>query len=293
MCKFSEHSVTYQSVPTRRKRQQLWSRAAIPADCDLQLIAENFESEEQCCKLIASLPKRAASVDPKLFSNLEQIRGCSAQHMCGVSGCPRCAREVRRVNFAQAARRLFCDDVCAAFIVTIALEDAAANGLAAKCPRRLADNLRSRISRASIEGLRACIGGIEAAWDDKKQLWKIHAHLLMLGASMGEIKRCLAKKFGIGRRAVKVQPLRNPVAQISYLLKFSTGYRPQGQTGRTKPQLVPLPKERRVELLTWWAQSNFSDFIFLYGGKRRGSSIDWGPHLKARKVDWLRAYVPT
>ena len=74
-------------------------------------------------------------------------------------------------------------------------------------------------------------------------------------------------------RAVKVQELRDPAAQISYLLKFTTFHRPGSQNGSRRPRAVPLPDDALKQLTLWRARHGFFDFLFMIGLRRRGGDL--------------------
>ena len=79
---------------------------------------------------------------------------------------------------------------------------------------------------------------------------------------------------GVGPKfPVKVQLLRNPERQISYVVKFPTYFRPKSRTGGVRSPAVPLPPDRLAELAKWWSGYQFDDFIFLFGAKRHGDQI--------------------
>ena len=87
-------------------------------------------------------------------------------------------------------------------------------------------------------------------------------------------KRLRGALRGIGPKfPVKVQRLRNPERQISYIIKFHTYFRPKSRSGGARSPAVPLPPDRLAELAKWWSGYQFDDFIFLFGAKRHGDQI--------------------
>jgi len=56
-------------------------------------------------------------------------------------------------------------------------------------------------------------------------------------------------------------------------IKFVTYHRPgkNGREGRARAH--PLPPDRLAELAKWWSKNQLSDFVFLYGARRRWGSI--------------------
>ena len=74
-------------------------------------------------------------------------------------------------------------------------------------------------------------------------------------------------KARCGGRAVKVQKLKDPIVQLTYLLKFVTYHRPGRQVGKKRATAIPLPDAAFHELAAWWADTNCRDFLFLFGAR--------------------------
>ena len=68
-------------------------------------------------------------------------------------------------------------------------------------------------------------------------------------------------------------PLNDDERQLSSLVKFVTYPRPGRHRGSRPTRAYPLPADRVVELTTRWSRYAITDFLFLYGARRRGPSI--------------------
>jgi hypothetical protein len=68
-------------------------------------------------------------------------------------------------------------------------------------------------------------------------------------------------------------PLNDDERQLSSLVKFVAYPRPGRHRGSRPTRAYPLPADRVVELTTRWSRYAITDFLFLYGARRRGPSI--------------------
>ena len=137
--------------------------------------------------------------------------------------------------------------------------------------------LKRRVSqriRRAAPSAHFVLGGIEADYRHGDDSFLLHAHLLVSRLPRDEVKALRAAFAEIGvTRAIKVQPLRDPVTQISYLLKFTTFHRPGSQNGSRRPSAIPLPSEALKQLTLWRAQHGFLDYIFMMGLRRRAGDL--------------------
>lgn len=134
------------------------------------------------------------------------------------------------------------------------------------------DRLRKQLLRA---GITMAIGGIEASFAARRNEWKLHAHLMIFDVTDHQIDKLEESCYRRGlKRPFESQKVNDPVDQVTYLLKFSTGHRPG--SGR-KPKMYPLPKPALRELAAWWSGRKFEDFVFLLGFRRRRSGIEQTP----------------
>lgn len=158
-------------------------------------------------------------------------------------------------------------------IYTVLLRFVPAGDLDRIEPRSVKDQLRILLSRCGFNGS-IIVGGLEAGYDFQRAGWHLHFHLGVFGATI-EARRELSNRLKRrGQRALKVQSLRDPARQLSYLIKFLTLHRPGAQFGKHRKRAVPMPQPALRELLAWWQRHEFQDFLFLYGCRRRGSRIE-------------------
>ena len=133
------------------------------------------------------------------------------------------------------------------------------------------EQVRQRLNRAGFRGA-VLIGGTEVAW--KNGRWLLHLHLLAIGVEKADWRALRARWPSVDEAIpIKVDQLRDAERQLSYLQKFATYHRPgaRGLSGPGEP--YPLPPPQLKELITWWSQYSFADFLFAYGARRRGTRI--------------------
>jgi hypothetical protein len=139
--------------------------------------------------------------------------------------------------------------------------------------KRALNRLRKQLERSGF-GESILIGGTEVSWDSATRSWILHVHLLAIGVPAAAWTRLRKALRGVGPKfPVKVQRLRNPERQVSYLIKFNTYFRPRSRSSGARSSAVPLPLDRLAELAAWWSGYTFEDFTFLVGAKRRGGRI--------------------
>ena len=133
---------------------------------------------------------------------------------------------------------------------------------------------------------RLIVGGIEAEWNSAQSRWRLHAHLVVIGATAALINNLRPAFLSSEERALKVQALRDPDRQLSYLVKFVTYFRPRRQTGPSRA--VPPPRARFLELAAWRGRYRPRDFLFLFGARLGADDrIRPLPHTRPR------AHAPT
>jgi hypothetical protein len=187
------------------------------------------------------------------------------RHRCSLPICAVCARAYRQGPIAQLHA------LANAYpgpheVATIYLDLFGPGSLADADLPRTREMSRRRLDRAGFKGA-IVVGGIEVAWQEKWQRWLLHAQVLAIGVdpnAWAQLEAAL-KKSGTAK-PVKVVGLRDPDEQLSYCIKFVTYHQP----GR---RLVPLTRDRLVELAAWWSRHRFEDFLFAYGARRRGDRV--------------------
>jgi hypothetical protein len=200
----------------------------------------------------------------------DRLLGCSAGFPCAEVYCAICARLFRRWLTGQALRHQPDLDLV---VITIALELVASKKLRTLDLTVLKRRASQRIRRAA-PSIRFVLGGIEADYRQNDDAFLLHAHLLVPQLPRDELIALRSAFADIGvTRALKVQPLRDPPAQISYVLKFTTYHRPGSQNGSDRPTAIPLPDPAFEQMTLWRARHGFLDFVFMMGLRRRGGDL--------------------
>lgn len=201
---------------------------------------------------------------------VDQLYSCTPQDRCARVCCPVCGRWFRRWFICQALRHRRNLDL---EVLTIALELVPSKNLHKLDLHVLKRRTSQRIRRAAPSA-RFALGGIEVGYRQGDDTFLVHAHLLVSQLPFDEVNALRSAFADIGvTRAVKMQPLRDPPAQISYLLKFTTFHRPGSQNGSRRPTAIPLPDLAFKRLTLWRARHGFLDFVFLMGLRRRAGDF--------------------
>jgi hypothetical protein len=223
------------------------------------------QAEAQNLRRVDALTDRV----PEIAAALE---ACDRDARCGLVICAFCSRRHRfrliRKLLAIAKSRPGQHEVA-----TIFLEAFPVGTLTTADVKRAHNRLRKRLERSGFDRSHL-IGGTEVSWDSADRSWILHVHVLTIGVPAAAWVRLRKALRGVGPKyPVKVQPLRNPERQISYVVKFPTYFRPKSRSGGARPSAVPLPPDRLAELAQWWSAYTSDDFTFLLGAKRRGGRI--------------------
>ena len=261
----------------KARRQAACARAAISTDAP---VAWRFETRRMARAYSRADEKRLRKGGKLERRHARTLRQCRRQlsEPCERASCRVCGREFRRSVYRQLVG--LADP--AAVVVTVYLTQFRPGDLNNANLDRTKDSLRTRCDRAGLRGA-LIAGGIEAEWNSAQSTWRLHAHLVVIGATATGIDNLRAASSSSQDRALKVQALRDPERQLSYLLKFVTYFRPQRQTGPSRSRAVPLPTPRFLELAAWRGRYRPRDFLFLYGARLgAGDRIRPLPHARPR-----------
>ncbi len=198
------------------------------------------------------------------------IARCTHEQQREQTVCAVCARGWRQWQKKELAR-IASEHVGPHEIATLCLATYEAGHLKEADIGQNHEQVRQRLNRAGFRGA-VLIGGTEVAW--KNGRWLLHLHVLAIGVEKADW-RALRSRWPSVDEAIplKVDQLRHDERQLSYLQKFATYHRPgaRGLSGPGWP--YPLPPAQLAELITWWSQYHFADFLFAYGARRRGTRI--------------------
>jgi hypothetical protein len=233
----------------------------------IEQVRRQIESKAKALEYRGSNLRALRSRDDLL---VESISRCSAAYPCAEILCPPCARRYRL--WLTSTLLDLATQGPPAFIATILLDAVKGRALKKVELGVLHGRVRKRLIRAGVE---AAIGGTEASYEAKENRWIIHLHLFVFESlEHGRSKLREAFSDSIFDRAVVCQCLRNPIAQISYLQKFSTYHRP-GQSGPSnRGRAYPMKPEQIDQLAHWTRHLRFEDFLFVLGLRRRGQRFD-------------------
>lgn len=212
---------------------------------------------------------------------------------CLSTSCPPCMRQMRRwytneiVTIAETCR--FVGEPYGVVVTVVANGLTAPLGLLqgielSKVQRRFWKAMK----RLKIDGY-PIVGGIDISHNlvsGSKQpgFYQVHLSFALLGypdskANCEALKELVQDAFRLeptAHRAVVVNPVRDPVRQLSYLLKGTFQRRvsyidDRGRRNTRTDLLVKLPQ--RVEIARWLDRSTFTDRLLLYGVRRVGSRL--------------------
>jgi hypothetical protein len=139
-------------------------------------------------------------------------------------------------------------------------------------PKTLVDRVRHQFLRAGVTGA-IVVGAVHGEFDQQGQFWQPHLHLIAKGMSRESMRRLRQKHYrrsaGIYRSMV-VQPLRNPVRQISYLLKsyWPMKARYVGTDGRKHSTFQRIPEPHHSAYLVMLDEFNLLALVLLVGVRR-------------------------
>lgn len=191
---------------------------------------------------------------------------------CEKTYCPRCARAFRRYLVGELLR-LNDEFGGSVKISTVLLETVLKGKLNTLDIASYDQMLRKRLLRSGLSSV-PIIGGIEIMYRADKKVWILHLNLAFFGGEPAAIA-AFEETFSRAEfyRPVHTVDLKNPAQQFSYLLKFTTYHRPFQQTGPRKAPAKPLNPDDHYELVSWMAQHEFTDHLFLFNARRYGPSI--------------------
>jgi hypothetical protein len=191
------------------------------------------------------------------------IAQCAHERQNEQTICAVCAR-TQRLRQQEELVRIASEHVGPHEIATLCLATYESGDLEEADVGRNHEQARQRLNRAGLRGA-VLIGGTEVAW--KNGRWLLHLHLLAIGVEKADWRSLRARWPSVDEAIpIRVDQLRDSERQLSYLQKFATYHSGPGDP-------YPLPPAQRVELITWWSQYTFADFLFAYGARRRGTHI--------------------
>jgi hypothetical protein len=246
--------------PNRKHDITLLMPGHLPKGKRFETRQDTYEERERSEALLGS------TVEATILAN------CRNGPACNNTFCPICARRFRRW-FIGELLRITETETRRIRVLTVLLEAADRKAISDLNFRRHGHILWKRLQRAGLGGAVA-IWGVEMAYRAREKKWILHVNLVIIGgrkASIKEFQESFARS-DMDRPVVTVG-LNNRAEQLSYVLKFTTYHRPFTQRGPARSRAVPLNGPDHRALVEWMHQYQFTDFLFLYKARRKGSVI--------------------
>lgn len=268
---------------------QFWRKPAARLEHDIEIKNARFETIEDVKKewnhRFDILCKSSNEQDVELS---ELLRSCKVKHPCGTAACPRCFRIFRKWFYREVSQIAESGRNQRILTIVFYSEMMTTAKLYVFNPTKLHDRLRRMLRRAGFT--RPVIGSLEIDYRRQDGQWLPHYHLLCFDRKIArESLRQTLKKNQIpapkGKsttpRPLKIQKLRDPGAQLSYLCKsYSKEVSQSMKSGYHSMQSRLGPKEERA-CLQLKHRLGFSKLLFLYGARVQGPKI--APRVSSTK----------
>jgi hypothetical protein len=271
---------------TPRRRIPFYLRREPKPEYDIRLLRpallslgrrfETFKDAQQYS--LASEQKLDSSERREDWLLADCLHECrTSSQRCGQPYCPICARRFR-IWFIGELLRISHNILSARIhIVTILLHQVRYDQVGLLNVKACGAMLRKRLIRNGLADA-AVIGGTEIIYRARLKSWVLHANLVIVGGdirSIEQFKATFANADFINPAIC--QQLKDLPEQLSYILKFATYHRPFAQIGSTKGDAKPLNPREHCALVSWMAQWQFQDFMFLFNARREGAKIVASP----------------
>ncbi|SDE64537.1 hypothetical protein [Rhodospira trueperi] len=211
-----------------------------------------------------------------------RIGGCNPSSPCLSPACPVCMGRTRIWLFEQMATIWPIDSPSTLNnlkAVTLIHEDwrVPAGKLHTISAKQMIDQLRQQLRRAGA-GFTTVIAAIHGDFDDDNNFWRLHFHLIVDGLTPDAEKTLRNKHYkrtSMIYRPIKVQAIRNPVSQYSYIMK---SYWPQknrywDNSGSVRNRGSRIREPCHSEYLSWLNDIGLTDQLFFMGLRRRGNEL--------------------
>ena len=266
-------------MPKSRRKPVFWRRskpnprfdivklrpASKPRGKRFESLRDAREESERSEELLRSFAGKGSD----LADILAECR--TGYYECQKPFCPICAGRFRRWFIGQLLR-LTEGQSKRVHLYTVLLREAPRADIDNLEPGSFRHVLRKRLERTGLGGI-PVIGGFEIVYRAAQRVWVLHANLIVFGGQEADHKKFmrLFKSSKIDRPVMKAA-LKDPPAQLSYVLKFGTYHRPHEQHGSTKSRAKPLNKREHAALVKWMSRFEFKDFLLMINAKRQDGS---------------------
>ena len=238
--------------PNRKYDIALLRPENMPRGQRFETLADARIESERSEKLL-----RSFSTGSKVIA--EYLQECRAgDYECNRLFCPICGRVFRRWFIGELLR--VTQGRKNVQIYTVLLKEAAKDKIGELDPTPFRALLRKRLERSGLGNV-PVIGGIEIVYKAARQVWILHANLVMIGGDKSGHKKFKQTFAGdeIERPVLRAK-LKDRAEQLSYILKFGTYHRPHEQQCSTKSEAKPLNPKEHAALLKCMSSSSLRIF---------------------------------
>jgi hypothetical protein len=251
---------------------------------------EGFETTEQAKERRdkrAELLWKSDNEEDKILGDI--ISNCVKRRPCGSAACPICFR-VKRISSSEETSRIN-DMYPRAWTMTAVYYSEAMTGeqLASCDPLKISNRLRTQLRRSGFK--HPVVGSIEFDFHEESGLWLPHYHLITFDdkEARERLRKVLKSVANHGpdnkiNRPFRVDKLKDPAEQISYLLKsYSKRISASYLTGKRKTFQLPLRPQQERLILVFKHRIGYSKLIFRYKCKLIGKQLV--PTVSTKKCD--------
>lgn len=271
-----------------RRRAPFYRRRNPQPEYDIRLLrppslslGERFETVKDAPRYSLASEQRLDLLtrdQEQIFERLNECRTLGQR--CGQPYCPICARRFRIWFIGELLRIIAKTGSKSVHIMTVLLKESPYDNINRLGIKAYDGQLRKRLSRNGLADA-VVIGGYENVYRAKTKTWVLHINLVVIGATIDALEK-FQNTFAtseIAKPVVKAR-LKDLPEQLSYILKFTTYHRPLQQRGPDKGPALPLNPREHCALVSWMAQWEFQDFMFMSNARREGPKIVSGPRSK-------------
>ncbi len=249
---------------------QLWP----PRKYDVRRQLPNFETlaraREYRHKHVAQL-RKGDTDDRELARKLE---ACGPGHRCLSRACMVCTRRWRLWLVGEMLRLFHGQELLFSTLVFPDLR-LKKGGLDRLEVRSLLERVKRQLDRSGMPNLVA-IGGFDLSLDVDRgsklaMWWQPHLHMITSGCSKEELGAALRPHYAktvVVPRPLRIDPVRNPVQQMSYTAKSLYQRRITGTEEK-----YPLANDEQREVLRFVDQYGFGELVIMKGIRRFGSEF--------------------
>lgn len=266
-----------------------WFDCKLPEEFDIAVLrfpnlskSERFETEDDVYERVDYIVPNLNGRLPRIALRVENCaKGLKTNGVknCLLPICPNCGRQYRRTLIGDFFK-IYNLNPDGAQTATAYLGEYEAGTLKSASLGTAHDRFRKKLERCDFGGA-IVIGGTEATYRNELNDWLLHLHLLSLGASSQaweNLEKCMSK-YGI-HDPLRIEPVNDPIKQLSYLQKFCTYHRPGKHRETTARRLSP---SRRISSANWHPGHVTTNFLISPFALEPRSAMDAFGQVTKRK----------